>query len=100
VGVRTATSGDAVLIKRKKAPGYVASEPSVRVIKKKRYVTYRQLGRVKIEVPRAIPGACQAAPITGRRRSPALTNAVEKREIVVIPLITWVIRRDRVQVLT
>jgi hypothetical protein len=55
VGVRTATSGDAVLIKRKKARRYVASEPSVRVIKKKRYVTYPESPRAII-VKKRRPG--------------------------------------------
>jgi hypothetical protein len=42
VGVRAAASDDAVVIRRKRARGYVYSEPSTTVIRKKRYVHYRE----------------------------------------------------------
>jgi hypothetical protein len=44
IGVRSATSDDAVIIKRKKARRYVYSEPSTVVIRKKRrhYTTYQE----------------------------------------------------------
>jgi hypothetical protein len=42
VGVRAAAGDDAVVIRRKRARGYVYSEPSTTVIRKKRYVHYRE----------------------------------------------------------
>ena len=42
VGARAATGDDAVVIRRKRARGYVYSGPSTTVIRKKRYVHYRE----------------------------------------------------------
>ena len=42
VGVRATTGDDAVVIRRKRARGYVYSGPSTTVIRKKRYVHYRE----------------------------------------------------------
>src|SRR5262245_61827473 len=42
VGVRSAASDDAVIIKRKKARRYVYSEPSTTIVKKRRYTRYHE----------------------------------------------------------
>src|SRR6185437_11871908 len=41
IGVRAAAGDDAVVIRRKRARGYVYTGPSTTVIRKKRYVHYR-----------------------------------------------------------
>jgi hypothetical protein len=66
VGERTAASGgETVLIKRKKARHYVSSEPSVRVIRKKRYVTYRESPRAVI-VKKRRPGVAVESGVSTR----------------------------------
>jgi hypothetical protein len=42
VGMRSAASDDAVIIKRKKARRYVYGEPSATIIKKRRYTRYHE----------------------------------------------------------
>jgi hypothetical protein len=67
VGVRTAATDDAIVIKRKKARRYVYSEPSMTVIKKKRYTTYREPSSAVI-VKKRRPGIAVRAEY---RREPA-----------------------------
>ena len=45
VGVRSAASDDAVIIKRKKARRYVYGEPSATIVKKRRYTRYHEPSR-------------------------------------------------------
>jgi hypothetical protein len=46
--VRATTGDDAVVIRRKRARGYVYHGPSTTVIKKKRYVHYREPSRAVV----------------------------------------------------
>ena len=48
VGMRSAASDDAVIIKRKKARRYVYSEPSTVIVKKRRYARYHEPSRAVI----------------------------------------------------
>jgi hypothetical protein len=79
VGVRTAASDDAVIIKRKKARRYVYSEPSATVIKKKRYATYREPSSTVI-VKKRRPGVAVESGVSTRTsvRSQTSTSVRER----------------------
>lgn len=79
VGVRTAASDDAVIIKRKKARRHVYSEPSATVIKKKRYATYREPSSTVI-VKKRRPGVAVESGVSTRTsvRSQTSTSTRER----------------------